>query len=422
MPSIHLPYVNIALDTFALVVTLILLASCLREYSNKRVGSKHFLLYQISIAVALIADIVGWMGEGHPELSQMTLIANTMVACACRIAIIGFMGYLVASLYANSRAAVCILYIFHGLCALSILFCIGNAFTGYAFYVSESGHYIHSGNRAMGIVYLLYPLMSVFAILMMALLAKSSARTNRWSFLLYTLFPVAGVIADYNIHGISLTCVGFTVSILVIYTSIYLTRQKELEAQKNALMLSQINPHFVYNTLSTVAAMCDTSPKLAKLLTIDFSRYLRHNLDTLTSEAPIPFERELEHVECYLKIEQARFRERLNVIYSISCKDFSLPPLTVQPLVENAIKHGITRKAAGGTVKILTYEEEPCYVIEIIDDGVGFDAENTDSHVGLRNVQSRIETMCRGSVFVKSTLDVGTRITIEIPKTKGKRS
>ena len=102
----------------------------------------------------------------------------------------------------------------------------------------------------------------------MALFAKSSAKINRLIFFIYTLFPVAGVIIDYTFHGISLTYAGFTVSILVIYTSIYLTKQKQLDAQRNSLMLSQINPHFIYNTLSTIAAMCDTSPKQALSLSM----------------------------------------------------------------------------------------------------------------------------------------------------------
>ena len=186
-------------------------------------------------------------------------------------------------------------------------------------------------------------------------------------------------------------------------------------------MLSQINPHFVYNTLSTIAAMCDTSPKQAKYLTIDFSQYLRRNINTLNGEAIIPFEQEMEHVECYLKIEKARFRERLNVIYSIGCKEFSVPPLTIQPIVENAVKHGITKKAEGGTIKICTYEENENYIIEIIDDGVGFDTETAEFHVGIANVRSRIAARCRGELTVKSTIGVGTRVRIEIPKQKGKR-
>ena len=421
MPSLYLPYVNIALDSFALLITLVILATFINDFSNKNIGSKHFLIFQVSVAVALVADIIGWLGEGRPSLAVMTLTANTVMACACRIAIIGFMGYLIASLYANSRASTCILTIFRVLCGLSILFCIGNAFFGYAFYVNEQGHHVHSENGTMGVIYLLYPILALFAIVLMAFFAKSTAKINRFAFFIYTLFPVAGVIIDYTFHGLSVTCVGFTISILVIYTSIYLARQKQLEAQRNALMLSQINPHFVYNTLSTIAAMCDISPKQAKSLTIDFSQYLRRNINTLTSEALIPFDQEMEHVECYLKIEKARFRERLNVIYSIQCKDFSIPPLTVQPLVENAIKHGVTKKANGGSLKICTHEEDNCYVIEIIDDGAGFDVESTDLHVGLKNVRSRIAAMCRGELTVKSTVGVGTRVTIEIPKKKGNR-
>ena len=422
MPSIHLPYVNIALDIFALFVTLIIFATCINEFSNKKIGSRHFLIFQASVIIALMADIVGWVGEGHPTLSVMTVVANTVMACACRVAIIEFMSYLIASLYSNSRAAAGILYIFRALCGLSILFCIGNAFFGYAFYVTDTGHYEHSGSNGMGVLYLLYPLLSVFAIILMTLLAKSSAKINRLAFFIYTAFPVVGVIVDYTFHGLSLTCAGFAVSILAIYTSIYLTRQKEFEAQKNALMLSQINPHFIYNTLSTIAAMCDSSPKQAKCLTIDFSQYLRKNINSLNSEALIPFDQEMEHVECYLKIEKERFRERLNVIYSIQCKEFSIPPLTVQPLVENAIKHGITKKADGGTIKICTYEENNNYVIEIIDDGVGFDTESTEFHVGIHNVRSRIAAMCRGELTVKSTVEVGTRVRIEIPKKRGKRN
>jgi LytS/YehU family sensor histidine kinase len=167
--------------------------------------------------------------------------------------------------------------------------------------------------------------------------------------------------------------------------------------------------------------MCDSSPKQAKYLTIDFAQYLRRNINTLTCEEMIPFEQEMDHVACYLKIEQARFRERLNVIYSIQCKNFSIPPLTVQPLVENAVKHGITKKASGGTVKISTFEEDSNYVVEIIDDGVGFDSESTEMHVGLQNVRSRLAATCRGELTVKTTEGIGTRVTIVIPKKKGQR-
>ena len=220
---------------------------------------------------------------------------------------------------------------------------------------------------------------------------------------------------------------GIVASVLVIYTDIYLQKQRMIDAQRNALMLSQINPHFTYNTLSAIAAMCDSSPKLAKSLTIDFSRYLRQNLDNVMNEETIPFDKELEHVECYLKIEKARFREKLNVIYSIQCKDFCIPPLTIQPLVENAVKHGITQKPSGGTVRIVTYAGPKSYFVEIIDDGAGFDtdalqkAQDDRRHIGLENVENRVKRMCNGSISVKSAKNIGTRVVIEIPRRKGKK-
>ena len=421
MPSINLPYINIALDSFALTVVLIIFATCFSELITKKSGSKHFLFLLLFVMTALSADIVSWLGEGHPELSMMILISNTVASCAGQCAIICFMGYLKDSLYTSSKAAACTLRIFQVLCVFSVALIIGNAFLGYAYTINDAGHYVHNHDSDLRFIYLLFPVLSFFAILLMALFAKKTARVNRFIFIVYTIFPIAGFTIDHVFHGFSLSYIGLVVSVLIIYTNIYLQKQKLIDAQRNALMLSQINPHFMYNTLSTIASMCDTSPKQAKYLTIDFSQYLRRNIDTLTSEALIPFDQEMEHVECYLKIEKARFRERLNVIYSIQCKDFSIPPLTVQPLVENAIKHGITKKAEGGTVKLCTYEEDGNYIIEIIDDGMGFDTENMEMHVGLQNVRSRIAAMCRGALTIKSTVGVGTRVRLEIPKKKGKR-
>ncbi len=308
----------------------------------------------------------------------------------------------------------------------SIVYLIGNAFGEYAFRVDEMGHFVKGEDTVMVILCFLFPIMSFVSLILMALFANHSPLGNRIIFIIYTMVPIGGIVIDNVFHGISLTYVSLAISVLAMYAGIFIRKQAIIDSQEKALMLSQINPHFTYNTLTAIAAMCDSTPQQAKHLTIDFARYLRHNLDTLNCTDTIPFEKELEHVECYLKIEKARFRERLNVIYSIRCKDFKLPPLTVQPLVENAVKHGVTKRAAGGTVKISAYTEGKYNVVEIIDDGVGFDTEAApskgESHVGLSNVENRIRRMCRGTLDVKSTPGVGTRITICIPRRKGDMS
>jgi two-component sensor histidine kinase len=421
MPSVYLPYINIALDSFALVVTLIIFAACFCELSRKTLRARHFLVLLCSVVVALIADIVSWVVEGNISMYFIIVISNTVAMCAAHIAVISFMGYLKENLYQHSIAAEFIVKLFRVLCALSLVFCIGNAFGQYSLAVDAHGHWDHTDSVAMGILYMLFPILSFLALILMAAFAKNSTRVNRIAFVIYTLLPVVGIIIDYTVHGISLSYVCITLSLLIIYTSIYINKRKLVEAQKNALMLSQINPHFVYNTLSTIASMCDVSPNQAKHLTIEFSRYLRQNIYNLSAEELIDFEQELNHVECYLKIEKARFRERLNVVYAVQCKDFRIPPLSIQPLVENAVKHGVTKKAEGGTIKISTYETDTSYVIDIKDNGVGFDVAAADMHVGIENVKSRVEAICKGSVTVKSTIGVGTRVTIEIPKKRGKR-
>ena len=422
MPNIHLPYVNIALDAFGILVMLIILLSCVNErIKNRRGASKSFIALLVFVIATLISDLLSWIGEGNVELSTLTTVSNTVAVFFSYVTIICFMFYLRETLNSKSKLLSGMIGLFGFLIIFTMIFLIANIFHEYAFYVDEFGHYVRVDDIMMAVIYLQFPVLSLIAIVLALIFTETSDKMIKHPFIIYTIFPITGVFLDYCIHGLSLTYIGLVLSVLIIYANIYLQKQKMIEKQKNALMLSQINPHFVYNTLSTIAAMCDTSPKQAKYLTIDFAQYLRRNIDTLTSEELIPFEQEMDHVACYLKIEKARFRERLNVIYSIQCKDFSLPPLAIQPLVENAVKHGITKKAEGGTVKLCTYEEDGSYIVEIIDDGVGFDTENVEMHVGLQNVRRRIVAMCHGELTVKSTVGIGTRARLEIPKKKGKR-
>ncbi|MEG2105168.1 MAG: ATP-binding protein, partial [Oscillospiraceae bacterium] len=158
----------------------------------------------------------------------------------------------------------------------------------------------------------------------------------------------------------------------------------------------------------------------AKKVTAEFADYLRHNLDSLTQSKPVPFEDELQHTKVYLGIEQKRFEERLRVVYDIERADFCVPSLTMQPLVENAVKHGVVKRKNGGTVTISTREREDCYKIIITDDGVGFDINkpqaDADTHIGIQNVRDRLWSMCGGTLAIESEIGKGTTATIKIPK------
>lgn len=150
-------------------------------------------------------------------------------------------------------------------------------------------------------------------------------------------------------------------------------------------------------------------------------------MDSLKQTAPVPFSRELEHLKKYLYIEKMRFDDMLNIEYDIQTTDFEVPQLSVQPLVENAVKHGVGMKEDGGTVKIATCETENAYEIIISDDGVGFDTsappkDDRRSHVGMENTRKRLKDMCDADVSITSTIGEGTIAKIIIPKTKKEES
>ena len=197
--------------------------------------------------------------------------------------------------------------------------------------------------------------------------------------------------------------------------------EKELYEAKVAVMTSQIQPHFMYNALTSIAMMCQIDPETAQEATVTFAKYLRGNMDSLKQTKPVPFETELEHLKKYLYIEKLRFGKKLNVEYDIQATDFKLPMLSVQPLVENAVKHGVGMKKKGGTVTISTRETDNAFEVIISDNGVGFDtsapkADDGRSHVGMENTRTRLQEMCGAEITIESTVDVGTTATIRLPK------
>ena len=206
-------------------------------------------------------------------------------------------------------------------------------------------------------------------------------------------------------------------------------QRSRLEAEKNmveaqlkesriSIMLSQIQPHFIYNTLGTIERVCLKDPQKAFDLVRNFSLYLRGNFSELNSVTPIRFAEELKHIGYYVNIEKVRFPD-MNIEYDVEATEFVLPALSVQPLVENAIKHGLMRLESGGTVKIHSYETPTHFCVEVTDDGVGFDTEapiDEKKHVGLRNIQGRLKAMVDGELVLESKPGAGTKAVIMIPK------
>ena len=133
---------------------------------------------------------------------------------------------------------------------------------------------------------------------------------------------------------------------------------------------------------------------------------------------PILMSQELEHVHHYISIENVRFPD-MTFMFEMNSNDFHIPALTIQPIVENAIKHGLMKLQNGGTIRVTSYETETDYCVSVVDDGAGFDTGlliDERKHVGLRNIRERLKAMVNGSIEIESTVGVGTKVVIKIPK------
>ena len=148
------------------------------------------------------------------------------------------------------------------------------------------------------------------------------------------------------------------------------------------------------------------------------------NFEALKKETPVMFEEELKHVRFYLSIEKLRFRDELDIKIDTPVTDFELPALTVQPMVENAVRHGLRGKEGPGSLVLNTRETDDAYEVVIRDDGVGMDptrdganlSQESGSHYGIRNVRERLRRMVGGTLHMESAPGSGTTVTIRIPK------
>ena len=206
-------------------------------------------------------------------------------------------------------------------------------------------------------------------------------------------------------------------------------KTKELEAEKMTLdaqlaesristMISQIRPHFIYNTLGSIEQLCEIDPPKAGELVHNFAKYLRGNFRELDNPKPIRMSQEMDHVHHYISIEKVRFPD-MTFSFEMNSEDFSLPALTIQPIVENAIKHGLMKLQKGGSIYVRSFETETHYCVSVEDDGAGFDTNilcDEREHVGIRNIRGRLKAMVGGTLEIESTLGVGTKVLITIPK------
>ena len=386
------------------------------------------LWMHISATLLLFGDSVAWSLEGVPGLLVHALVkmGYFMPYCMGYVTIIGLAYYVQYKMDPEQRNTSLWVACTVIICAFGITGAVMSLWNGFYFEVSDENVY----SRSYG--YIVNQVLDIGAMVIVAVrvitAGKALSLLQKCTFLSYMVFPFIAIIVQAVTGAMSLSNVALMFAMILMFATsrveqieIIVNQEREMNQMQQNIMISQIQPHFLYNVLNTIYYLCDKDSNLAKQAIGDFSDYLRMNMDSLKHEKPIAFRQELSHVMTYLRLEKMRFEEELNVEYDILIEDFFLPGLTIQPLVENAVKHGVGKKDGGGTVKVGSYRANGSIFIYVKDDGVGFDPDhmpNNDkgrSHIGISNVKSRLKNMMSAKLTITSTPGEGTYCLVELP-------
>ncbi|MBQ3356253.1 MAG: histidine kinase [Oscillospiraceae bacterium] len=409
-----------------LLSTLLALRIRFGVASEKRPAHYLWFLYTCLICFSA-ANLLGQICEGQQSRAAYALYP---IVCFADYLFSGMLAYAASgfliSVAERERKMRWIRILMQGLILVHITMLILSQFTGLFYEIDAQNRYLRSDAYPLSLIpTAMILLLDAFVMLRCGKTLTKTERIVFWSFI---LIPGASLILlIYVMDLIPLSAMAASL-IMFYYLTERHTAQLYREQTENVklqteVMLSQIQPHFLYNSLGAIADLCDIDPQKAKQTTITFAQYLRGNMNALGTVDLIPFAQELSHTQQYLELQKVRFGDDLQVCYEIACTDFFVPTLSMQPLVENAVRHGIRQNPGGrGTLAIAAAETERGYEITVTDDGPGFDPnvppDDKRMHVGLQNVRERLSLTCGGTLTLRRNPVRGMTAVIHIPKAK----
>ena len=416
---------NIGLLAFAILVTVFILLGCVGYRSRNLSYMRNFIWIVCMNLVMLIGECGLWIMKLGYENVWLTKLfgffsygGGTVMALFYLFCILSFVKERGAPKVSYRPA-----YLIMIACGCYLLLVFLSMFNGMLFKVDAHGNL--TDGPYYWIAWLIDPITLIIEILVVVYYRKNLGRF--------------GIVVMLNFGFVSLITTGLqsiwypvpelhvcTLALLLMFMLVYwetakklVENERELMQSQMSLTISQIQPHFLYNTLSTIAELCRKDSAMAEEATNCFALYLRGNLEYMGDLFPVDFSKELKHVQTYLWIEKIRFQEELQVVYDIQTEDFIIPALTVQPLVENAVKHGMMGSENVCTITIRTKCVEQGYQVIIEDDGCGFNPNEVKNdgrkHIGIESVRNRLKYMVGGTVTVRSVIGKGTTVIIEVP-------
>ena len=415
---------------FVATLNMLIIAAALTLDKRKTMHNDlQIFLFFMSSLLLMFDSLTGFL-EGRKEAAGLNYLSyvlkNLLLVLTCAF----YTKYLFESINLPADKARPRYILANVAVVLGVVMLAINAFTGIIFSIDDAGCVARGELR---FVYLLI-YMILGSVTVIASIQYDEDRRERLVAAImlasgWTVFFLDDTVKDLSpIYLVPALILIISFSNNYIYRSEVLSRKEVVIAKKNTeladlkfnAMVTQMQPHFLYNALTSIVNIKGNPPETREAI-IDFASYLRTNLNTINNPYPIPFSKELDHIETYLSLEKLRFKDKLEIVWHINDRRFVIPALTAQTMVENAVRHGVSKRENGGRVIIVSEAVEDGHMIKVIDNGVGYDpngpAPNDGrSHIGITSARERLKTMCNGTLTVKSTPGVGTTVTIFIPE------
>ena len=420
---------NIAIAVFCIVISVIILISItFSEHRNEK-SSRIFIYMIIVNLVLLVSSIIWFVLNNSPFIKNpLPLLITECVKASCGPVMLILYTRLIMIILKErtviSKKLMFAARIAIALCIADIIVILIEPFVFTNIILDENNRLVRPEWYIFSYIFTFMSMAINTGILFVKRIYLKMIELL--TLLAYIVIPALGIVIHMMVEGTPVNMISITVAIIFYFAIIQneLSKQaheleKELVESRISVMMSQIQPHFLYNILTAIVQLCDENPALAKKTVLDFSAYLRSNMESLNYSGLISVEKELDHVSHYLSLEKTRFGKALDIEYIIETGGFGVPPLTIQPIVENAVKHGISKKEDGGKLTVSVSETEEWYLVTVTDDGLGYEIdesqESSTRHIGINNVRKRL-LHYGGTLEISSKSGQGTIAIIRLPK------
>ncbi|MCR5723884.1 MAG: histidine kinase [Treponema sp.] len=411
-------FLYIAMELWGTIFSLILAINTRLLWGQRFSEYKMLFLLELCNAGMLLSDSLAWYFRGNADAIVILQLSTFFAFAFAIVSPLPFLLYIYKSAGKRTWRKAPFYIICATICfSFSLLILTQHSGLLYSF---DASNIYHRNNRWYWLIFTSGVLAVVTNAVQILRNRCCIQKSRLYALVITTVLPLLALLGQPFLYGFSISNIATTIGIVCCYIEAQHSQSNLLKDLQIRIALSQIKPHFLYNALNSIHALCGINIQQGRKALCDFSDYLRMNITSIETAHVIPFSRELEHIKVYLSLEQLRFGDRLKIEYQIQTELFNLPPLTVQPLVENAVKHGICRKESGGTVTISTREEKKAFIITVQDDGVGFNPaaikKSCDCGIGIQNVRERLKIHSQGQLCVNSKPGAGTKAVIMIPK------